>query len=214
MRAAVFFIAATVFSAAWAVPPRQFDKQAENPDSTSNIATKNQDNPLHRRGTSVSALWYDVPSPTPTPPPKKNIPGAVGATIAAVFIVTIAVVIFLAHRGIWLRHLRTQQLLKIKSKTVLSFRPTSTTPEPIEYDEEMRQQRSGQIVQSYISMETVCISDQDSEVGVPVNRMSIHDQYFDQSPEHIIITRPPPAVHRHRVVVPEHLAFGNAPTLL
>ncbi|KAK6347990.1 hypothetical protein TWF718_005810 [Orbilia javanica] len=201
MRAGVFLIVATVISAAWAIPPSQFDAQAESPDSTSNIevATRNQDNPLYRRGTSVSALWYDIPSPTPTPPPKKNIPGAIGATIAAVFIVTIAVVIFLAHRGIWLRHLRAQQLLKIKSKTVLSFRPTSTTPEPIEYDEDMRQNRSGQlqIVQSYISMETVCISDQDSEVGVPVNRMSIHDQYYDESPEHTIITMPPPALHRH-----------------
>ncbi|KAK6501321.1 hypothetical protein TWF481_009162 [Arthrobotrys musiformis] len=196
MRATVFYIAVTVFSVAWALPPSQFDDQAEGPDSTSNIeaATKNQDSPLYRRGTSVSALWYDIPSPTPTAAPKKNIPGAIGATIAAVFIVTIAVVIFLAHRGIWLRHLRAQQT---KSKTVLSFRPTSTTPEPIEYDEAMRQQRSGQIVQSYISMETVCISDQDSEVGVPVNRMSIHDQYYDQSPEHTIIAMPPPAVHRH-----------------
>ncbi|RVD85442.1 uncharacterized protein DFL_003763 [Arthrobotrys flagrans] len=199
MRAAVFFIAATVFSAAWAVPPSQFDTQAESPDPTSNIeaATRNQDSSLYRRETSVSPLWYDIPSPTPTPAPKKNIPGAVGATIATVFIVTIAVVIFLAHRGIWLRHLRAQQLLKSKTKTVLSFRPTSTTPEPIEYDEDMRQQRSGQIVQSYISMETVCISDQDSEVGVPVNRMSIHDQYYDQSPEHAVITMPPPVVHRH-----------------
>ncbi|KAJ6263020.1 hypothetical protein Dda_1578 [Drechslerella dactyloides] len=148
---AVLAIAVTACSVACAAPPSQSDNRAETPHSTLNTITESNEEALTRRGTGVSALWYDVPSPTPKSEPKKNIPGAIGATIAAVLIVTIAIVIFLAHRGIWLRHLRAQQT---KSKTVLSFRPTSTTPEPIEYDEEMRQQRSGQIVQSYISMET------------------------------------------------------------
>ncbi|KAF3923557.1 hypothetical protein ABW20_dc0103820 [Dactylellina cionopaga] len=193
MRAAVFFITLTVFSVACAALPSHFNDRVPNPGSNTIINDVDEDEYLLRRGTPVSALWYDLPPPTPTPKPKKNIPGAIGATIAAVFIVTFAVVIFLAHRGIWLRHLRAQQT---KSKTVLSFRPTSTTPEPVEYDEDMRQQRSGQIVQSYISMETVCISDQDSEVGVPVNRISIHDSYYDQSLEHTI-TMPLPVIHRH-----------------
>ncbi|KAF3937666.1 hypothetical protein ABW19_dt0200793 [Dactylella cylindrospora] len=194
MRAAVFFLMGTVFSVACAAPPSQSDDQVEESEKSSFI-NSDQDQSLLRRATTVSPLWYEIPSPTPTPEPKKNIPGAVGATIAAVFIVTFAVVIFLAHRGIWLRHLRAQQA---KSKTVLSFRPTSTTPEPVEYDEEMRQQRSGQIVQSYISMETVCISDQDSEVGVapPANRISSQDHYYDQYPQHTI-TMPLPVVHRH-----------------
>ncbi|EPS43574.1 hypothetical protein H072_2391 [Dactylellina haptotyla CBS 200.50] len=197
MRLVVLFITVTVFPVAWAAPPSQLNDRSQNPTSNSKILTANgQDESLLRRGTSVSALWYDIPSPTPTPEPKKNVPGAVGATIAAVLIVTIAVVVFLAHRGIWLRHLRAQQT---KSKTVLSFRPTSTTPEPVEYDEQMRQQRSGQIVQSYISMETVCISDQESEVGVPVSRLSIHDQYYEPSFEHTV-TLPLPVVHRHKPV--------------
>ncbi|KAK6543525.1 hypothetical protein TWF694_000271 [Orbilia ellipsospora] len=195
MRVAIILITVTVSSVAWAVPPSKFDDKAEKPPSKTRSLTHRQHESLLRRGTSVSALWYDIPSPTPSAAPKKNIPGAVGATVAAVVIVTIAVVVFLAHRGIWLRHLRAQQT---KSKTVLSFRPTSTTPEPVECDEEMRQQRSGHIVQSYISMETVCISDQESEVGVPVNRVSTHDQYFDPSSfEQTILTMPLPVIHRH-----------------
>ncbi|KAF3906934.1 hypothetical protein AA313_de0206469 [Arthrobotrys entomopaga] len=198
MRVAILLITITVSSAAWAVPPSKLDDNAENTPSKTRIRTltnNSQDESLLRRGNSVSALWYDIPSPTPTPAPKKNIPGAVGATVAAVVIVTIAVVVFLAHRGIWLRHLRAQQT---KSKTVLSFRPTSTTPEPVEYDEEMRQQRSGHIVQSYISMETVCISDQESEVGVLANCVPTHEQSFDPSSfEQTILTMPMPVIHRH-----------------
>ncbi|KAK6341521.1 hypothetical protein TWF696_008593 [Orbilia brochopaga] len=190
---AVLAIAVTACSVACAAPPSQSEDRGEPAHSTLNTITDSSEEALARRGTPVSALWYDIPSPTPTPHPKKNIGGAIGATIAAVLIVTIAVVIFLAHRGIWLRHLRAQQA---KSKTVLSFRPTSTTPEPIEYDEDMRQQRSGHIVQSYISMETVCISDQESEVGVPVSRISMHEESsHDQLFEHTI-TMPLP-VYRH-----------------
>lgn len=201
MRARPFLLVVTAFSVACAALPSQSN---DEPDSNlSSFPDEDAQSLLQRRGSTVSPLWYEIPSPTPTPEPKKNIPGAIGATIAAVFIVTLAVVIFLAHRGIWLRHLRAQQE---KSKTVLSFRPTSTTPEPIEYDEDMRQHRSGHIVQSYISMETVCISDQDSEVGVPVSCMSpdyrlhqyrqhqqdLYDHYSEDT-----ITMPLPVAYRH-----------------